>query len=40
MHLGRVTFLTPGEVALMQAYMSPDVRRPWELWTREVAPPD
>ena len=37
MQLGDVKFLTPGEVDRMQAYMTPDVRRPWDLWTREVA---
>jgi HCOMODA/2-hydroxy-3-carboxy-muconic semialdehyde decarboxylase len=36
MRMGRVKYLTAGEAALMQAYMQPDVRRPWELWTREV----
>jgi ribulose-5-phosphate 4-epimerase/fuculose-1-phosphate aldolase len=28
----RVKYLTSGEAALMNAYMKPDVRRPWELW--------
>ncbi len=37
MRMGAVRFLSPGEAALMQGYMKPDVRRPWELWTREVA---
>jgi ribulose-5-phosphate 4-epimerase/fuculose-1-phosphate aldolase len=32
----RVTYLTPGESALMDSYMKPDVRRPWELWEREA----
>jgi ribulose-5-phosphate 4-epimerase/fuculose-1-phosphate aldolase len=32
----RVTYLTPGESALMDRYMQPDVRRPWELWVREA----
>jgi HCOMODA/2-hydroxy-3-carboxy-muconic semialdehyde decarboxylase len=32
----RVTYLTPGESALMDSYMTPDVRRPWELWAREA----
>jgi ribulose-5-phosphate 4-epimerase/fuculose-1-phosphate aldolase len=30
-----VKYLTPGEAELMNAYMTPDVRRPWELWARE-----
>jgi HCOMODA/2-hydroxy-3-carboxy-muconic semialdehyde decarboxylase len=32
----RVTYLTPGESALMDSYMKPDMRRPWELWAREA----
>jgi ribulose-5-phosphate 4-epimerase/fuculose-1-phosphate aldolase len=32
----RVHYLTPGESTLMNAYMTPDVRRPWELWAREA----
>jgi HCOMODA/2-hydroxy-3-carboxy-muconic semialdehyde decarboxylase len=36
MLLGRVTYLTEGEAKLMDAYMKPDVRRPWELWAREA----
>jgi ribulose-5-phosphate 4-epimerase/fuculose-1-phosphate aldolase len=32
----RVTYLSSGESALMDAYMKPDVRRPWELWAREA----
>lgn len=31
----RVTYLSAGESAKMDAYMNPDVRRPWELWKRE-----
>jgi ribulose-5-phosphate 4-epimerase/fuculose-1-phosphate aldolase len=31
-----VKYLTPGESALMNSYMTPDVRRPWEFWTREA----
>ena len=31
-----VSYLTPGESALMNQYMKPDVRRPWELWVREA----
>jgi HCOMODA/2-hydroxy-3-carboxy-muconic semialdehyde decarboxylase len=31
----RVKYLTAGEAALMNRYMTPDVRRPWELWTRD-----
>jgi ribulose-5-phosphate 4-epimerase/fuculose-1-phosphate aldolase len=31
----RVKFLSPGESALMDSYMKPDVRRPWDLWKRE-----
>lgn len=31
-----VTYLTPGEAELMNAYMTPDVRRPWELWVRDA----
>ena len=29
-------FLSRGEASLMNAYMKPDVRRPWELWKRDV----
>jgi ribulose-5-phosphate 4-epimerase/fuculose-1-phosphate aldolase len=36
MRMGEVKFLTDGEAALMQRYMQPDVRRPWELWVREL----
>jgi hypothetical protein len=32
-----ITFLTPGEAALMDAWLKPDVRRPWELWRDEAA---
>ena len=32
----RVTYLTPGETEKMNAYMNPDVRRPWDLWKRET----
>jgi HCOMODA/2-hydroxy-3-carboxy-muconic semialdehyde decarboxylase len=32
----KVKFLSPGESALMDKYMTPDVRRPWELWVREA----
>jgi ribulose-5-phosphate 4-epimerase/fuculose-1-phosphate aldolase len=32
----RITYLTAGESALMDSYMKPDVRRPWELWEREA----
>jgi ribulose-5-phosphate 4-epimerase/fuculose-1-phosphate aldolase len=31
----RVKYLTAGEAELMMRYMTPDVRRPWELWTRD-----
>jgi HCOMODA/2-hydroxy-3-carboxy-muconic semialdehyde decarboxylase len=34
-----VTYLTPGESRLMDSYMKPDVRRPWELWVREAEKP-
>ena len=33
----RVTFLTPGEAKLMNAYTRPDVRRQWDLWVRELS---
>lgn len=34
----RVKYLTEGEAALMNRYMTPDVRRPWELWTTSEVP--
>ncbi len=34
----RVKYLTDGEAALMNRYMTPDVRRPWELWTTSAEP--
>jgi ribulose-5-phosphate 4-epimerase/fuculose-1-phosphate aldolase len=37
MRMGAVKFLTPGEAELMSQYMKPDVRRPWELWLREIS---
>ena len=37
MRMGVVKFLTDGEAALMGRYMQPDVRRPWELWLREIS---
>jgi ribulose-5-phosphate 4-epimerase/fuculose-1-phosphate aldolase len=33
----RVKFLTPGEAKLMNDYSRPDVRRPWDLWVRELS---
>lgn len=33
----RVKFLTEGEASLMNAFTRPDVRRPWELWVREIS---
>jgi ribulose-5-phosphate 4-epimerase/fuculose-1-phosphate aldolase len=35
--MGSVKFLTPGEAKLMNDYSRPDVRRPWELWVRELS---
>jgi len=32
-----IKFLTPGEAALMDKWLNPDVRRPWELWRDEAA---
>ena len=32
-----ITFLTTGEAALMDKWLNPDVRRPWELWRGEAA---
>jgi ribulose-5-phosphate 4-epimerase/fuculose-1-phosphate aldolase len=37
--MGTTKFLTDGEAALMNRYIQPDVRRPWELWLREIATP-
>jgi ribulose-5-phosphate 4-epimerase/fuculose-1-phosphate aldolase len=34
---GTVKFLTPGEADRMNAYSTPDVRRPWELWVKELS---
>ena len=31
-----IQFLSPGEALLMDKYMKPDVRRPWDFWRREV----
>jgi ribulose-5-phosphate 4-epimerase/fuculose-1-phosphate aldolase len=36
MRMGPVKYLTGGEAELMSQYMKPDVRRPWELWLREI----
>jgi HCOMODA/2-hydroxy-3-carboxy-muconic semialdehyde decarboxylase len=32
-----INFLKPGEAALMDAWLNPNVRRPWELWRDEAA---
>jgi ribulose-5-phosphate 4-epimerase/fuculose-1-phosphate aldolase len=40
MRLGTVKYLTDGECALMNTYIKPDVRRPWELWLREISASD
>ncbi len=36
LRLGAVTYLTPGEVALMESHTDPTYRRPWDFWRSEL----
>jgi HCOMODA/2-hydroxy-3-carboxy-muconic semialdehyde decarboxylase len=37
MLLGQTKYLTDGEARMMNAFAKPDVRRPWDLWSRRVS---